>query len=40
MQGSSFDVIATPVSSHGVIFYFTAVRKGLKVCVYKSATEN
>lgn len=37
MQGSPFDVIATPVSTHGVTFFFTAARKGLKVCIYKHA---
>ena len=35
MKGSSFDVVATPVSSLGVTFFFTAERKGLKVCLYK-----
>lgn len=35
MKGSSFDVVATPVSNHGVTLIFTAERKGLKVCLYK-----
>ena len=37
MKGSSFDVVATPLSNHGVTFFFTAERKGLKVCLYKHA---
>jgi hypothetical protein len=37
MKGSSFDVVATPVSNHGVILFFTAARKGLKVCLYRHA---
>lgn len=37
MKGSSFDVVATPVASHGVTLFFTAQRKGLKVCLYKHA---
>ena len=36
MKGSSFDVVATPISNHGVTFFFTAERKGLKVCLYKN----
>ena len=35
MKGSSFDVVATPVSNHGVTFFFTADRRGLKVFLYK-----
>jgi hypothetical protein len=35
MKGSSFDVVATPISSDGVTLFFTAQRKGLKVCLYK-----
>jgi hypothetical protein len=35
MKGSSFDVVATPVSNHGVTLFFTAERKGLKVYLYK-----
>jgi len=35
MKGSSFDVVATPVSNHGVTMFFTAERKGLKVSLYK-----
>jgi hypothetical protein len=35
MKGSPFDVVATPVSSHGVTLFFTAERKGLKVYLYK-----
>jgi hypothetical protein len=38
MKGSSFAVVATPVSDHGVTLFFTAERKGLKVCLYKHAT--
>jgi hypothetical protein len=37
MKGSSFDVVATPVSNHGVVLFFTAHAKGLKVCLYKHA---
>jgi hypothetical protein len=37
MKGSSFDVVATPISNHGVTLFFTAERKGLKVCLYKRA---
>lgn len=37
MKGSSFDVVATPVAAHGVTLFFTAARKGLKVCLYKHA---
>jgi hypothetical protein len=37
MKGSSFDVAAAPVSSHGVVLFFTAQAKGLKVCLYKHA---
>jgi hypothetical protein len=37
MKGSSFDVVATPISNHGVTLFFTAPRKGLKVCLYKHA---
>jgi hypothetical protein len=37
MKGSSFDVVATPLSDHGVTLFFTAERKGLKVCLYKHA---
>jgi hypothetical protein len=40
MKGSSFDVVATPVSNYGVTLFFTAERRGLKVYVYKhSASE-
>jgi hypothetical protein len=35
MKGSSFDVVATPVLNYGVTLFFTAERKGLKVCLYK-----
>ena len=35
MKGSSFDVVATPVSNHGVTLFFTAERRGLKVFLYK-----
>ena len=35
MKGSSFDVVATPVSNYGVTLFFTAERKGLKVYLYK-----
>jgi hypothetical protein len=35
MKGNSFDVVATPVSNYGVTLFFTAERKGLKVCLYK-----
>jgi hypothetical protein len=35
MKGSSFDVVATPISNHGVTLFFTAQRKGLKVFLYK-----
>jgi hypothetical protein len=35
MKGSPFDVVATPISSYGVTLFFTAERKGLKVCLYK-----
>lgn len=38
MKGSSFDVVATPVSNHGVTLFFTAERKGLKVCLFKLAS--
>ena len=38
MKGSSFDVVATPVSTCGVVLFFTAQAKGLKVCLYKHAT--
>ena len=37
MKGSSFDVVATPVSNHGVTLFFTAERRGLKVFLYKHA---
>jgi hypothetical protein len=37
MNGSSFDVVATPLRNHGVTLFFTAERKGLKVCLYKHA---
>ena len=37
MKGSSFDVVATPLRNHGVTLFFTAERKGLKVCLYKHA---
>jgi hypothetical protein len=37
MKGSSFDVVATPIARHGVILFFTAERKGLKVCLHKHA---
>ncbi len=37
MKGSSFDVVAAPVSNQGVTMFFTAQRKGLKVCLYKHA---
>jgi len=35
MQGSPFDVIATPLPDHGVTFFFTAASKGPKVCLYR-----
>src|SRR5262249_14091088 len=35
MKGSSFDVVATPISNYGVTLFFTAPRKGLKVVLYK-----
>ena len=35
MKGSSFDVVATPLSNHGATLFFTAERKDLKVCLYK-----
>jgi hypothetical protein len=35
MKGSSFDVVATPVTDHGVTLFFTAERKGLKIVLYK-----
>lgn len=37
MKGTSFDVVATPVSNDGVVLFFTAQAKGLKVCLYKHA---
>jgi hypothetical protein len=37
MKGSSFDVVATPIARHGVVLFFTAERKGLKVCLYNHA---
>jgi hypothetical protein len=37
MKGSSFDVVATPLSDHGVTLFFTAERRGLKVYLYKQA---
>jgi hypothetical protein len=37
MKGSSFDVVSTPIANHGVTLFFTAERKGLKVCLYKHA---
>jgi hypothetical protein len=35
MTGNSFDVVATPIAGAGVTLFFTAPRKGLKVCLYK-----
>jgi len=35
MKGSSFDVVATPLSTHGSTLFFTAESEGLKVCLYK-----
>ena len=40
MKGSSFDVVATPISTYGVTLFFTAERKGLKVCLYKHSSSN
>jgi hypothetical protein len=37
MNGSSFDVVTTPVANYGVTLFFTAERKGLKVYLYKPA---
>ena len=39
MKGSSFDVVATPISNYGVTMFFTAPRKGLKVCLYKHSAD-
>jgi hypothetical protein len=38
MKGSPFDVVATPLASHGVTLFFTAERKGLKVCLYRHSS--
>jgi hypothetical protein len=40
MKGSSFDVVATPISSYRVTLFFTAERKGLKVCLYKPGKQS
>ena len=39
MKGTSFDVVATPVSNYGVILFFTAPAKGAKVYLYRHAKE-
>ncbi len=35
LQGSAHHVVAAPVPTYGVTFFFTSPARGLKVCLYR-----